>query len=298
MPSESCSQLSGCVWTVPEQQRSVASHDVVASLQTEPAGLQAWPWSQRPIVLPGSLAQCTFVGWPEPPSIFVEPGAPGAPQQSESCWQSSPVGWQPLGGWQIRMPVGAYGRQDLLQQLPPHVGSDPPVVAPVHACPAGVQPPAPEAVTTLQVPSDAPAAIVHLPPQQSRSLEQASPFWVQNEAAAPHRPFWQRPEQHSPFPPHGLPEVLQVALSGVQVPFPHLPPQHWASVVQAVLSAVHCVVEQLPLTHENVQHSLFALQAAPEAVQLIAAAWQTLLVVLQLPDWQSLFAVQLAPPGA
>jgi hypothetical protein len=283
---------------VPAQQRSVASHDVVASLQTEPAGLQAWPWSQRPTAAPGSLAQCTFVGWPDPPSILVEPALPGAPQQSASVWQSSPVGWHPLGGWQIRMPVGAYGRQDLLQQLPPHCGSVPPVVAAEHAWPAGVQPPAPEALTTLQVPSVAPAAMVHLPPQQSRSAEQASPFWVQKDAATEQRPFWQRPEQQSPFFPQGLPDVLQLVLSGVQVPPPHLPPQHWASVVQAALSAVHWLVEHLPSAQEKVQHSLLALQAAPDATQDIAAASQAWLVVLQLPDWQSLFPEHVAPPGS
>jgi hypothetical protein len=52
---------------------------------------------------------------------------------------------------------------------------------------------------------------------------------------------------------HGLPSVLQVGLSGVQVPpEPHFAPQHWASLVHAPLSAVHWVLEhtfpmQLPL---------------------------------------------------
>jgi hypothetical protein len=42
-----------------------------------------------------------------PPLISVEPGLPFTPQQSASLWQSSPVGWQPLGGWQMSTPVGA-----------------------------------------------------------------------------------------------------------------------------------------------------------------------------------------------
>jgi hypothetical protein len=37
----------------------------------------------------------------------MEPGIPAEPQQSASFWQSSPVGWHPLGGWQMSTPVGA-----------------------------------------------------------------------------------------------------------------------------------------------------------------------------------------------
>jgi hypothetical protein len=50
-------QLSGCVWTVPAQQRSVALQEFVARRQIAPAGLQALPLSQRPIVPPAGLAQ-------------------------------------------------------------------------------------------------------------------------------------------------------------------------------------------------------------------------------------------------
>jgi hypothetical protein len=82
MPSRSCWQLRGCVCTVPAQQRSVALQDVTASRQMAPAGLHAWPLSQRPIAAPAALLQCTFVI--APPLTFVEPGAPGAPQQSLS----------------------------------------------------------------------------------------------------------------------------------------------------------------------------------------------------------------------
>jgi hypothetical protein len=154
---------------------------------------------------------------------------------------------------------------------------------------------------TPQVPSAAPAAFVHLPPQHSMSVAQASPVWVQNEAAAPQMPFWQRPEQQvcvpaSP-PVHGLPDVRQVVERGVQVPPPHLPPQHCASVVQAAPSAVHWAVEHEPFTHANVQHSVLALQAAPEAVQFLAAAVQVFVVGSQSFDWQSVFAVHAVPPG-
>jgi hypothetical protein len=82
MPSRSCWQLSGCVCTVPAQHRSVALHDVTSSRQMAPAGLHASPLSQRPMAAPVALLQCTFVI--APPLTFVEPGAPGAPQQSLS----------------------------------------------------------------------------------------------------------------------------------------------------------------------------------------------------------------------
>jgi len=70
---------------------SVALHEFVASRQIEPAALHALPLSQRPIVAPVALLQWTSVVC-APPLLLVEPGAPGAPQQSLSVWQISPVG--------------------------------------------------------------------------------------------------------------------------------------------------------------------------------------------------------------
>jgi hypothetical protein len=43
MPRLSCTQLVLMVCTVPEQHRSVDSHEKAASRQIEPAGLQTWP---------------------------------------------------------------------------------------------------------------------------------------------------------------------------------------------------------------------------------------------------------------
>jgi hypothetical protein len=48
---------------------------------------------------------------------------------------------------------------------------------------------------------------------------------MQNEGDAPQMPLLQNFEQQSPPAVHGLPEVLHVAFSGVQV-VAHLPPQH------------------------------------------------------------------------
>ncbi len=74
------------------------------------------------------------------------------------------------------MPVAAYGSHERLQHgfvLQGPVGPQ--------TEPAVVQPPAPEADATLQTPRLAPAAFVQRPPQQSRSVEHASPSCVQND---------------------------------------------------------------------------------------------------------------------
>jgi len=83
-----------------------------------PAGEQELPLSQRPTALVPTFWQRTFA---------VESGVPGPPQQSSSRRHSSPVGRQPLGGWQISTPEGPYGKQARLQQSPPQVGNGPPV---------------------------------------------------------------------------------------------------------------------------------------------------------------------------
>ena len=97
MPSRSCWQTVGSWFTLPAQQLFSALHDVVASLQTAPAGRHEFPLSQRPTGSPAPLLQRT-----EP----LPPGSPGEPQQSESLPHTSPVGRHPLGGWQTRTPVG------------------------------------------------------------------------------------------------------------------------------------------------------------------------------------------------
>ena len=68
---------------MPEQQRSVALHEFVASRQIEPAGLHAFPLSQRPKAAPAAFEHVTSVVCP-PPLMFVDPGEPAEPQQSES----------------------------------------------------------------------------------------------------------------------------------------------------------------------------------------------------------------------
>src|SRR5688500_17978469 len=88
IPSRSCWHTVGSWLTLPAQQLFSALHELVASLQTAPAGRQALPLSQRPTGCPAALLHRT-----DP----LPPGMPGEPQQSASVRQISPVGRQPLG---------------------------------------------------------------------------------------------------------------------------------------------------------------------------------------------------------
>jgi hypothetical protein len=247
---------------VPAQQRSVALHEFVASRQMAPAGEHALPLSQRPTAAVGlDFAQWTFVISPR----GLPFGTPGAPQQSLSVVQSSPVGWQPLGGWQMSRPV-MYGAHARLQHEPPHCGRPPSTsttppsgAVPPHAWPATVHIPAPPPVATLHVPSVAPAALVHTPPQHSVPTLHASPFCAQYELCAAQWPLVQSDEQHSPSVEHELPDVLQPVLSGVHVPLPpptalHAPLQQLALEVHAWLSEMHCAAPHAPCEQTNVQH--------------------------------------------
>ena len=97
MPSESTLQV---FWfsQLPLQQSHDALHDIVASLQTSPSGLQLMALRQTPTTLGGVMVQVTL---PLP-----APATPGPPQQSVSLVHRSPATWQPLAGWQMRAPVG------------------------------------------------------------------------------------------------------------------------------------------------------------------------------------------------
>jgi hypothetical protein len=189
------------------------------------------------------------------------------------------------------MPVAAYGSHDRLQHGLVLHGPDGPQTAP-----AGVQPPAPDAAATLQTPRLAPAAFVQRPPQQSRSVEHASPSCVQNEESL-QMPLWQSFEQQSPLAAHVLPAVLHVVLSGVHVPLVHLPPQHWPSAVHAALSDAHCLSEHVPLTHENWQHSSLVLHAVPAAEHLLTGATHSFEAGSQFAVQHSALDAQV-PPAA
>ena len=92
---------------------------IVLALLPLPACVTRALWTPDPIVSSSELHRAEFAV--EALGLCVE--QPAAPQQSESSRQISPVGWQPLGGWQIRTPVGPYGRHARLQHSPPQIGS-------------------------------------------------------------------------------------------------------------------------------------------------------------------------------
>jgi hypothetical protein len=113
-----------------------------------------------------------------------------------------------------------------------------------------------------------------MPPQHSPSVAHESPSCVHHDDA-PHVPFaLQYDEQHSPLPVHGLPSVLQLALSAAHVPLVHEPPQHWPSCVHDAPSAVHWVAEHVLLMQLTVQQSVLALHAWPAAAHVFVLTVQ------------------------
>jgi hypothetical protein len=139
---------------LPAQQSHDELHDMVASLQTSPSGLQPIGRRHTPTVSGAVMMHVT--GLVEPP------GKPFEPQQSPSFVQRSPTTWQPLAGWQMSTPVGPHGAHARLQHAPPHCGSPPSVVGtpasgatvPPQSCPsASPQFAGPEGATAEQVPS-------------------------------------------------------------------------------------------------------------------------------------------------
>jgi hypothetical protein len=155
-----------------------------------PAGVHELPALQRPMAL--SPSRVHSIPLVSPSGRFAEP------QQSEFSRQISPVGWQPLGGWQMSTPVGPNGKQARLQHSPPQIGSSPPsyVAPPEHTSPALKHPPAPVAGARLQRPSVAPSCLLQRPAQHSPSVVQVSPDCVQYEGA-PQMPSEQKEEQQS-----------------------------------------------------------------------------------------------------
>jgi len=289
IPRRSCLQVFFCR-TLPAQQFAFALHSRVWSRQIAPAGEHALPFVQRPKAAPPSLLHVTLERSPS--------GNVVDPQQSTSSLHSSPVGLQPLGGWQTKTPVGAYGRQDRLQHSPPHSGSVPPSyrAPPEQVSPAVVQPVAPPPPPTAHRPSEAPAALLQRPPQHSKSLAHASPLCVQNEGAE-QKPSLHSFEQHSVFCVQALPEVRQTALSALHAPLSQVPPQHSPFCVHVWPSPVHCLAEHVPLVHEKVQQSTFDVQAEPGPPHVPARKPQTFVVGSHVPEQHSASFAQAAVGG-
>jgi hypothetical protein len=221
---------------LPAQQSHDELHDIVASLQTSPFGLQPIGLRQIPTGPPPLVSHVT--------GLFEPPGNPLEPQQSASTRQRSPTGWHPLAGWQTRTPVGPHGAQARLQQGPPQAGrplsrkvAPPSGPEPPQSCPSSSpQLAGPPGADAAQVPSVWPLAMVHEPVQQSPFVAHASPGWTQNDDDW-HVPPEQSPEQQLVLEEQALPIVEQVVLSAVQVPpAPQTWLQHWLLEVQGSVS--------------------------------------------------------------
>lgn len=152
-----------------------------------------------------------------------------------------------------------------------------------------------------QIPSVAPVSFVQMPPQQSVSLEQASPVWVQNETLAEQTPFEQTEEQQSELLLQVLPEVLQPVFSGMQTlpppspPAAQLPPQHSALLEHGLLSEVQSFEPHLPPVHTSVQQSVGDEHAWPAVLHDPMGSAQTLSFGSQLAEQQSPLEAQPRP---
>jgi hypothetical protein len=75
---------------LPLQQSHEALHDIVASLQTSPSGLQPIGLRHTPTMFGGVISHVT--------GLFGSPGRPAEPQQSLFCVHKSPTTWHPVAG--------------------------------------------------------------------------------------------------------------------------------------------------------------------------------------------------------
>jgi hypothetical protein len=225
------------------------------SLQMPPGTWLPWFCAQTPMLIPVGPVAGTQVTTPVSP-----------PQQSAELVHRLFKILQPRPGWQTFTPVCAHGPQFRLQQLP----------HPLQSTPSCWQVPAPVVMTSWQVPTEAPEAFEQKPPQQSRSRAQTSPGWMQNEAPSTHLPPEQSPEQQPPATPpspvvQGLPAVLQLVLSGWQVPPLQLPLQQADEEAQTWLSAMQLATfAQTPLvvSQRRLQQSVAAAQGPPGPLQV------------------------------
>lgn len=124
-----------------------------------------------------------------------------------------------------------------------------------------------------QLPSVFPAAIVHVPEQQSPFREQTSFVWMQKDEPSWQCPLVQRCEQHSPSEAQVLPAEWQAVVRAAHLPAVQVPLQQLASEVHAWVSEMHAAEPHLPLTQLRVQHSVEDPQLAPlgEHVAVLAA---------------------------
>jgi hypothetical protein len=133
--------------------------------------------------------------------------------------------------------------------------------------PAGGQVPTPLASATEQVPSVAPAALVHRPPQHSRLLAHASPFCMQNDTRPSQIPLRQFFEQQSWFVMQALFAVRHEGFRGAHLPPLQFALQHSAEFEHAWLSDVHVELPHDPPLQTKVQQSSGLAHELPAALQ-------------------------------
>jgi hypothetical protein len=181
------------VLQLPVQQLQSLLQLVVASLQTSPFGMQAFPASEPPVGLrqmptvSGALmTHVTRPAWGSP--------LPAPPQHCALFVQMSPSILHPDAGWQTSTPVGPHGAHARLQHEPPHAGTPPSWitmppsgVVPAQSVPSGVQELAGPVGAEPQIPSACVPVMVQTCEQQSAPVAQASPVWPQYDGC------WQRP---------------------------------------------------------------------------------------------------------
>ena len=218
--------------------------------QMLPTGLQALPWSQRPVVmLPASA-----------PRHSTEPlGLVPPPQQLWSSVHHVPVRRQPSAGWHTVTPEPG-SMQMREQQLLPSLQSSP----------AWSQPPAPLPLMEAHRPTPPPVA-VQAWPQHSSLLRQMSPTGWQ-EYALEQKPLWQLVEQQSVPVEQVWPSTLQLPPGSVaQTPASQVPVQQSFPEAQAWPTSVQTLLEQVPLTQLLRQQSVSVLQESPLAAQKLGA---------------------------
>ena len=105
---------------------------------------------------------------------------------------------------------------------------------------------------------------------------------MQKEGAQSHTSSTQDPEQQLSLLSQALPEVLQLLLSGAQLPSVQLLPQHWSSLVQTSPSEVQLPeLAQLPPIQLRLSQSVGPVQPAPgspppvELAQVLSDASQS-----------------------
>ena len=125
---------------------------------------------------------------------------------------------------------------------------------------------------------------------------------MQYETPSVHLPFSQVSEQQSAFMVQVLPEVLHEVFKGTHRLPVHLPPQHCASAVQALLSEMQAAAAHLLLSQRKLQQSVPAEHASPVDAQVVITDAQVLLLVSQMPEQHSvpplhaaLYALHTAP---